>query len=215
MTDDGSDSEILSLLSQLEVLVNQMNVHDLPTLVNLFPIIDKINCCDKIPSAFVAKTCRIKEDIEAAIMGETVLESVLPGIKHGLFTAISCLSPSTNVVAEKKSSPMKSLPEKEPSSKSEITVEVDLDLVRKFCDEQQNHLEDLEIYALEWEKGCAQALPEIKRYLHTLKGEFGVLNYPQLANLIHIVEDALDQDKFSADYLLRLKDYLSIVMQLL
>jgi two-component system, chemotaxis family, sensor kinase CheA len=83
-----------------------------------------------------------------------------------------------------------------------------MDLVVKFASQKIPMLDDFEVFVLEMEKGHPQAIPSIKRLLHTIKGEFGVLGLQQYAHLIHLVEEAVEKRSISADNLFRLKDLL-------
>ena len=83
------------------------------------------------------------------------------------------------------------------------------DLLLKFAAQQQSTLEEFEVCCIEFEKGSTQAMAEIKRRLHTLKGELGVLDLSDYSKLIHGVEECIENDRMSADALLKLKDFLA------
>ena len=68
-------------------------------------------------------------------------------------------------------------------------------------------LEDLE-ESFESGKQTTEKLSDIKRILHTMKGEFGVLNLQVYASLINQVEAAIEKNEFSSENMLRLKDIL-------
>lgn len=89
-----------------------------------------------------------------------------------------------------------------------------IDLVDRFIASQQSVLEDLEGKALSLESGSSEELSAIKRMLHTMKGEFGVLNLQEYASLIHQVEAAIERNEFSSENFLRLKDLLGKKMLL-
>ena len=80
------------------------------------------------------------------------------------------------------------------------------DLVEKFISSQQSVLENLEAFSLELEHGASEARDNIRRLLHTMKGEYGVFNLQEYATLIHDTEEAFEKNTFSAENLLRLKD---------
>lgn len=79
----------------------------------------------------------------------------------------------------------------------------------KFAASQHGVLEDFEARILEWEKGVPQAKEDIKRILHTWKGEFGVLGMSDYSGLIHTVEERLHDNLITGELLLRLKDFLA------
>jgi two-component system chemotaxis sensor kinase CheA len=82
----------------------------------------------------------------------------------------------------------------------------EMDLLERFASRQRTELEEFEVAILEREKGTAVGDEFVKRYLHTLKGEFGVLDLGEWSNLVHEVETALDEKRLGTEGLLRLKD---------
>jgi len=84
----------------------------------------------------------------------------------------------------------------------------DLELLRRFVDRQKGELEGFEVALLEREKGIGGGDEFVRRYLHTLKGEFGVLDLPDWAEIIHSVESLLETNDIGTEGLLRLKDLL-------
>lgn len=100
--------------------------------------------------------------------------------------------------------PLDSIPEHpEPIS---VHDPEDLDLLKRFIDRQKGELEEFEVAVIEREKGDGTGDDHVKRYLHTLKGEFGVLDLAEWAELIHAVESLLETGGIGTEGLLRLKD---------
>lgn len=100
--------------------------------------------------------------------------------------------------------PLDSIPEHpEPIS---VHDPEDLDLLKRFIDRQRGELEEFEVAVIEREKGNGTGDDHVKRYLHTLKGEFGVLDLVEWADLIHAVESLLESGSIGTEGLLRLKD---------
>ena len=100
--------------------------------------------------------------------------------------------------------PLDSIPEHpEPIS---VHDPEDLDLLKRFIDRQKGELEEFEVAVIEREKGDGTGDDHVKRYLHTLKGEFGVLDLAEWAELIHAVESLLETGCIGTEGLLRLKD---------
>jgi len=83
-----------------------------------------------------------------------------------------------------------------------------LELLARFVDRQKGELEGFEVALLEREKGVGAGEEFVRRYLHTLKGEFGVLDLPDWADIIHSVESLLETNDIGTEGLLRLKDLL-------
>jgi len=82
----------------------------------------------------------------------------------------------------------------------------EMDLLERFASRQRTELEEFEVAILEREKGAADGDEFVKRYLHTLKGEFGVLDLGEWSGLLHEVETELEEKRLGTEGLLRLKD---------
>lgn len=82
----------------------------------------------------------------------------------------------------------------------------------EFLSSQQSVLDKLETLILEFEKGDVMQSPkEMKRIIHTIKGESGFLALKEVEKICHRTEDLLSQDitvEF-AEILLSVKDWLS------
>ena len=98
-----------------------------------------------------------------------------------------------------KSKPAQAKPSTAPDSQG-------MDLLERFASRQRTELEEFEVAILEREKGAAAGDEFVKRYLHTLKGEFGVLDLGEWSSLLHEVETALEEKRLGTEGLLRLKD---------
>lgn len=79
----------------------------------------------------------------------------------------------------------------------------------KFASAQKSTLDDFESAILAFEKGDIHAISNVKRFLHTWKGEFGVLELPQYSSLLHQVEQFLEEGLIGADQLFYFKDFLT------
>ncbi|NLD92639.1 MAG: hypothetical protein GX639_08220 [Fibrobacter sp.] len=79
----------------------------------------------------------------------------------------------------------------------------------KFASAQKSTLDDFESAILAFEKGDVHAISNVKRFLHTWKGEFGVLELPQYSSLLHQVEQFLEEGLIGADQLFYFKDFLA------
>lgn len=88
---------------------------------------------------------------------------------------------------------------------------VDDTIFADFLMRQESMLEEMEAFLLRLDQGeAASVLPEIRRQLHTLKGESALLGLSDIEMLCHTAEDALSGEtpRVSADVLLNLKDWL-------
>ena len=93
-----------------------------------------------------------------------------------------------------------------------LPAEVDDELFQEFLSSQNMVLEEIEQDILSLEQGETERLQELRRRIHTTKGEAGVLGLDGLAQVCHAIEDYLDTDRDprdKADLLLDTKDWLS------
>lgn len=76
----------------------------------------------------------------------------------------------------------------------------------EFISSLYSSIEKLETKVLEMENGSDEAYDSIRRILHTMKGEFGILNLAVYSKLIHEVESGFDNNTVLPDNLIKLKD---------
>lgn len=96
----------------------------------------------------------------------------------------------------------------------ELSPMVDEKILGDFLGRQPGVLDEMEEQILSLEHGDESTLlPALRRLVHTLKGEAGLIGISQVERLCHIVEDAIDQGEASGlgDILLDVKDWLSRV----
>lgn len=93
----------------------------------------------------------------------------------------------------------------------ELPANVDESILSEFLSRQPGELEKLEKQVMDLEKDDkGSALDEIKRTIHTLKGETGLLGMVSICNLCHATEDAIANRRISdlIEPLLKIKDWL-------
>ena len=89
---------------------------------------------------------------------------------------------------------------------------VDETIFADFLARQDGVMEELDGYLLELEQSASdEALNSLRRLVHTLKGEAGLLGMNDVEHLCHATEDALDQHPLSqlVDVLFQIKDWLT------
>lgn len=94
----------------------------------------------------------------------------------------------------------------------EISPLVDERIVSEFVSRQSSALEDLESLILELESiDDADKKAELRRFVHTLKGEAGLVGFMDMAEVCHAAEDTVDSYPTPeiTDILLDVKDWLS------
>ena len=173
-----------------------------------------------LPPAFSTMVKRIIRLIELIILDTTPFENGMKQLAEGISRMEHALK-GMNADEENGETtitdeiPSPDAPEKAPTvtsspSGEDKTVPEDMaELVSKFAQQLSNTLEDFETYVLESEKGVEQANHEMKRVLHTWKGEFGVLDMKQFVEIIHALEEHIEEKKFTTDQLLQFKDMLA------
>jgi chemotaxis protein histidine kinase CheA len=86
-------------------------------------------------------------------------------------------------------------------------------ILEKFLQHHLESLEQLEHLILNWEKDPKQHVSNLKRYLHTLKGESGALGFDNISMQLHLLEQALEEDTCTADQLLSWRDSFRAFLQ--
>jgi two-component system chemotaxis sensor kinase CheA len=92
-----------------------------------------------------------------------------------------------------------------------LPVGVDEDILKAFVDQQLSVLPEIEAGILAVEKGGdGEALAALRRIIHTMKGEAGVVGMNEIQRVCHAMEDCLDSRRggSSTDTLLKVKDWL-------
>ncbi|MCP4601414.1 MAG: hypothetical protein GY847_12965 [Proteobacteria bacterium] len=109
----------------------------------------------------------------------------------------------------------KILVEAEETSGSENAFElpawVDEEVFRDFVSSHKFVLEEIEADVLDLERGEIKKRGELRRRIHTLKGEAGVLGLDDVEQVCHALEDFFDNCKSlekCADTLLKIKDWI-------
>jgi len=89
---------------------------------------------------------------------------------------------------------------------------VDMEIFQQFLQSQDSNLEEMEALLLNFgdEENAKETTAELKRKVHTLKGESGILGLNDVQNLCHLAESQIEQGITTEliDNLLVLKDWL-------
>jgi len=98
-----------------------------------------------------------------------------------------------------------------PDPRDVVAPEDALDLLDDYIDSTESQLEELERATLQYEAGIARTENEanIRRILHKLKGEAGIVGIDDISELCHQAETAFDElaDNRRPDMLFRFKDW--------
>jgi two-component system chemotaxis sensor kinase CheA len=99
-----------------------------------------------------------------------------------------------------------------------LPAHIDESIFTEFLSKQPGNLEDMETLVLQLEKnGDASKLGELKRLLHTLKGESALLGLSEIEHLCHTTEDMLGtvSPQQAIDALLGVRDWLGRAFEFL
>lgn len=80
--------------------------------------------------------------------------------------------------------------------------QLDYTLLVLFLESHFGEIDRLDGLALEYEKGNAAAFDEIRRKVHTFKGELGLLGLVEETEFLHRIEDAFEKKQIETDDLL-------------
>ncbi len=85
----------------------------------------------------------------------------------------------------------------EGASEGESISPEDAGLIRDFIVEAGDHLQDIDIRMVDWEKnpGDVEIINSIFRPFHTIKGIAGFLNLTEINRLSHLLENVLDESR--------------------
>lgn len=182
--------------------------------------LEKLHAIEGLPPAFTTMVNRAIKLIELLILDTTPFESGMKQLSEGIVRMEHALESITieeseGAAGKMDAADMSASAEdteniKKSSSGEDTAVAEDMaDLVEKFAQQLSGTLEDFETYVLESEKGVEHAQVEMKRVLHTWKGEFGVLDMRQYVGIIHALEERIERKNVTTDQLLQFKDILS------
>lgn len=91
------------------------------------------------------------------------------------------------------------------------------DLLEEYIESTSSQLEELEQAALAYEQGNNQDeyAGSIRRILHKIKGESGMVGFQQVEKILHEAENAFEalEVDHRADMLLKLRDWLTEILE--
>ncbi len=218
-------TEIFDEIAQELITADPNNLQDVGTL---------LTCCQKISDAASAiELHRIQNaaDIAASLLKDCMLDDQAD--RDSLFSIMSetvsamqlAVRPGHTddeiVFPEAIQSQMKSTGTDAGTGETGfmLPAHVDESILQDFLSEQDSVLQSIEEHLLKLEKGAGdEALADLKRIFHTLKGEAGVFELDDVAACCHAAEDMLGDDYAQAlpvDKLLEIKDWLRTVYEAL
>lgn len=203
-------NELETQVEVLESLIKDIKAIDVHVITVIGDMFLKVSMIDSIPSKYL-EAAREGMKLSKGILSKDV--SILDGKKE-LYKCVC-------VLQGKSEEPVKKSEQKNPETLPSSGNELDgFDAIFKaFLQQHSTGLEELEENILALENGNTEAHGEIKRYLHTLKGECGVLGLMAVQTFVHNLESCImnldfllaDKDRISA--LLSIKDFINEHMQ--
>jgi two-component system chemotaxis sensor kinase CheA len=206
---------LINAIAAKYALVDQTDLSILADIMQHFELLSQEEC---LPSAFRSFAERCAQLAERMIMEETPFEK---GARR-LGQCVSKAQASFSALREERGMDEATLEEDDPSDSSseaataaladdsEPCADTTEELLKNFASQQKSVIEDFEAHILAVEQGTQKAAEDIRRILHTWKGEFGVLGLQGYSSLIHQLEEQLDAGSLHPDTLLRLKDLLAV-----
>jgi len=197
-----------NLLDELSLLLIDISPSDFQELAQAHEKFLQLGKMPDIPPESALSIKKAESLIENIIMGEEPFEE---GMKN-LLLIVKTLQSIFLGTKTKSSSPAD-----DESVKAEEMRVADDAIVKDFLQRQPSLLEDFEGKILEAENGDKDAVSEIRRLLHTWKGEAGVLDLLQLQEFIHKVESCISEtnSEISIDGLFAVKDLLENYFKLM
>jgi len=209
---------ISSVLDRLSRLAAELSARDLATFGRLLEPLREIEHTAQLPAAMHTQAKRLGGLLEKAVMGDSSPDSAVAKLQEGIEKMARAFEGIPPGALDEESSgsayvepPRPASPPPTPPPTIELIPSLDaesLQLRKRFAETQLTMLEDFEVAILEQEKGNPAGVDFVKRHLHTLKGEFGVLDLPVWADLIHEIETGLEDRSIGIEILLRFKDML-------
>jgi two-component system chemotaxis sensor kinase CheA len=211
--DHTSENGVNDILCKISAQLQHVEKKDLTNLTNIFSDLQNLCSIKSYSKQFTNLAKQASKLAETILLNDVPFESGCKRLTEGIskmhdlakMPNFRCSFPAENV---KKYAAETENIKPDDIEQQVIVLEDAADLVDKFITSIQSVLEDLEGKALSLENGSSEELSAIKRILHTMKGEFGVLNLQAYASLIHRVEAAIENNEFSSENMLRLKDVL-------
>ena len=100
----------------------------------------------------------------------------------------------------------------EAGSEGEAAFAADKELLAEYLEEQKNRLEEIEGHLLVLENEASEStLGDLRRALHTIKGDSGFLGLSEVVQITHEAESFLEENKppFDLENLFAVKDWLA------
>ena len=205
--------KVLEHLNKVVAYIPLVDSQDLSALPAIINELEQIMLDESIPDAVLIQVTRCCKLAEHITLNETDFENGIRKLSQNISRLIINLEKNDSLDLD--SSKVNYSDMCESSSQSEIQSDEMSQFRSKFASSQKSVLDDFESNIFLFEKNDQASVQELKRALHTWKGEFGVLGLPQYSSLIHKIEGAIEETSINADQLFYFKDFLSSQLPLI
>jgi len=198
---------ILDHFNNILTYIPLVDKQDLSVLPAIVAELEQIMLDENVPEALLLQVTRCCKLVEHIALNETDFDKGINKLSQNVNRLLTFVEKS-----DLYKSPRNPPPEIGDVDSVDTFDQVADEIVQfriKFASTQKSILEDFERCILAFEKGDKKSSGELKRILHTWKGEFGVLELPVYSSLIHEVEDAFENNNLTADQLFYFKDFIS------
>ncbi len=204
---DVYDHDAVSNLTELLTQISRYTADSCPRCSQAASI-----CVSRLESSMTQEAENGSLDLREVEEAVSAFQEVVQGKKEDSQLELSFLSGSDG--SEDNTSSVKD-PEGKGSRDSSMAV-VDQEIVEAYIEQQEERLADMEEMILSYEqKEEAEVLTELRRHLHTAKGEAGAVGFNEIERVCHLIEDYIQssKDAIQADILLTFKDWFAKAIQ--
>ncbi len=208
----SGEFDLHSAVNRILADIPLIDKSDLTVLVGISSALEELRTKNEVPSGIKKQMSRAEGLVSKIIMEETPFEAGIAKLTNWAekFQRSIDSNPPENTESVRSQEVVPADAADGEHSEEEIDCCEDTRELRvRFATQLSGVLEDFEARILDFENGNTGVRNDIKRILHTWKGEFGVLDLQEYAQLIHMAEDRFEHSDSGAEYLFRLKDFLA------
>ncbi len=207
----------IEIIEEISSLVMLADPTDIPTLGKMINLLEELQSLVEPTIRSAVESClSLANDVAIGVSSDPagdinrIAESVAQ-IQQSQKTG-----ETSQLFESKNCSKNSSATEAETVTEFRLPEWVEEKTFRDFISAQQSVLEDIEEDILSFENGDPNAISSLRRRIHTLKGESGVLGLDELSEVCHKLEDFFDQmtpGPEAVDRLLQVKDWIAQAIQ--
>jgi len=190
------------ILNELSIKLIDIGEGDLQKLAQVHESFKQLKDISGLPEIWKSDVIELMDIVEKIILDECSFEEGMQQISQLLECLQNKLLETETEISGKEATDTQ-------DGKIASDKIKDDEIIMQFLQGQPLKLEEFEELILEAEKGNKEAVKGIRRYLHTWKGEAGMLNLRDLQDFFHNVESQIEKNTVSIDGLFAVKDFLT------